>query len=98
MKSQIAPRNLSQVSKTGPRRIRGQGMTEYIVVVALVGLTAVVAVGFFGDAVQAQFGRMGHALTGNTAGVTTAETAGKTAADGAVTEAGAKDDLSTYGK
>ena len=80
MKSHTAPRHLSQVSKTSPRRIRGQGMTEYIIVLALVALAATVAVGFFGDVVQAQFAAMGQKLSGESGTETIglgAEAAGK---------------------
>ena len=46
------------------RRVSGQGMTEYIIIVALIALAAVFAVGFFGDAVQAQFVSLGAELLG----------------------------------
>ncbi len=93
MKSHTAPRNLSQVSKTSPRRIRGQGMTEYIVIVAIVALTAVVATSFFGDAIQGQFVSMGQTLTGAAStGLTDAATNNGTA----VESVKAVDDLGSY--
>ena len=54
-------KNIQAVSK---RRITGQGMTEYIIVVALIAIAAVAAVSYFGSTVQAQFVNMGSALTG----------------------------------
>ena len=76
MKQTISTNTASQISRKTPRRIRGQGMTEYIIVVALVGLAAVVAVGFFGDAIQGQFAAMGGALSDAVQEATDAETLG----------------------
>ncbi len=44
---------------------RGQGMTEYIVIVALVAIAAIAVVGFFGDVVRTQFYNMTAALAGS---------------------------------
>jgi len=55
---------LQNVSTTSARRIRGQGMTEYIIVVALIAIAAVAAVSYFGSAVQAQFANLGDELMG----------------------------------
>jgi len=52
------------VTVTAKRRITGQGMTEYIIVVALIAIGAVTAVGVFGEAVQAQFANMTGGLMG----------------------------------
>ena len=46
------------------RRQFGQGMTEYIVIVALIAIAAVTASGFFGARVQAQFVSMGKEISG----------------------------------
>jgi len=56
-------KNASAISK---RRITGQGMTEYIIVVALIAIGCVAAVSYFGSTVQAQFSNMGSALMGTT--------------------------------
>jgi Flp pilus assembly pilin Flp len=45
----------------------GQGMTEYIVLVALVAIAAIAVVGFFGDVVRNQFYNMTAALAGSSA-------------------------------
>jgi len=69
------------------RFIQGQGMTEYIVIVAIIAIGAVTAAGFFGARVQAQFVSMGEEIAGNAG-----------APDGAITAptpAPAK--LNTYG-
>jgi Flp pilus assembly pilin Flp len=51
------------------RRLRnkesGQGMTEYIVIVALIAVAAIAVVGFFGDVVRTQFYNMTAALAGS---------------------------------
>ena len=51
-------------------RQRGQGMTEYIIIVAIIAIGAVTATGFFGARVQSQFVAMGNEISGQ-AGVTT---------------------------
>jgi len=66
----------------------GQGMTEYIIIVAIIAIGAVTAAGFFGARVQAQFVAMGEELSGK-AGNTTGNVK-------AVTPAAAK--LGTYVK
>lgn len=45
-------------------RQRGQGMTEYIVVVALVALASVAAYQNFGDVLRTQTSAMAHTLAG----------------------------------
>ncbi|MFK8078033.1 MAG: hypothetical protein AB8B84_15710 [Granulosicoccus sp.] len=46
------------------RRIRGQGMTEYIIIVALIAIASIVAVSFFGSSVKASFLALGSDLIG----------------------------------
>ena len=62
-------------SRTARRRVTGQGMTEYIIVVALVAIAAVAAVSFFGAAVKGQFVQLGSSLLGDadTSGVDAAK-------------------------
>jgi Flp pilus assembly pilin Flp len=43
----------------------GQGMSEYIIVVALVALAAITVVGMFGGIVQEQFSNMAATLSGD---------------------------------
>ncbi len=47
------------------RRERGQGMTEYIIIVALVAIGAIAVVTIFGDNIRALFGTSANALTGD---------------------------------
>ncbi len=46
------------------RRQRGQGMTEYIIIVALVAIGAIFVVTLFGDNIRALFGASANALVG----------------------------------
>lgn len=58
----------------------GQGMSEYIIVVALVALAAITVVSMFGETVQAQFSNMAAALSGDdsaTAHTTTRDDTGE---------------------
>lgn len=45
-------------------RQRGQGMTEYIIIVALIAIAAIAAFTYFGHDVRAQVGGMAHELSG----------------------------------
>ncbi|MBX2880541.1 MAG: hypothetical protein KTR32_11440 [Granulosicoccus sp.] len=45
-------------------RISGQGLIEYLIIVALVGIAAVGAASYFGDSVKASFLALGTELTG----------------------------------
>lgn len=51
-------------SRSVSRHIRGQGLTEYIIIVALVAVAAIWAASFFGDTVKANFVALGSELTG----------------------------------
>jgi type IV pilus assembly protein PilA len=50
------------------RKIRGQGMTEYIIIVALIAIGAIGVYTAFGNIVRGQTGRAASALAGQTAG------------------------------
>ena len=44
---------------------RGQGMTEYIIIVALIAIAAIGVVSLFGDNIRALFSTSANALAGN---------------------------------
>lgn len=67
----------------------GQGMTEYIIIVALIAIAAIAAYGFFGDTLRSQVGGMASELS------SAKGTASITAAKGAVGEKAAAG-LSNY--
>ena len=48
------------------RNIRGQGLTEYAIILSLVAVAAIGATSYFGDAVKASFVALGSELTGGT--------------------------------
>lgn len=60
----------------------GQGMTEYIIIVALIAIVAITVFNIFGDTVRGQVGDMAAELGGGTG-----QDAGATAAGEANTEA-----------
>lgn len=49
--------------KTKMRQL-GQGMTEYIIIVALIAIAAIAVYGFFGDTIRGQVGAMTAELAG----------------------------------
>jgi pilus assembly protein Flp/PilA len=49
------------------RRQRGQGMTEYIIIVALIAIAAITVVSFFGGTVRSQMSGMAQELSGQSA-------------------------------
>jgi len=75
----------------------GQGMTEYIVIVALIAVAAIAVSQLFGATVRNQMAGIAMEVSGSNG--TTAITAAGSAAGKAVTDASntAKNSLSTYG-
>ena len=63
------------------RKIFGQGMTEYIIIVALISIAAIFVVNKFGGVVKGQFGHMASQLSGSTdkSALTSSKDAGKAA-------------------
>lgn len=57
-----------QIKRFGSRnRQRGQGMTEYIIITALIAIAAIAAVTFFGGTVRGQVAGMAKELSGQSA-------------------------------
>ena len=51
-----------------PRALQsGQGMSEYIIMTALIAVASIAVFGFFGNAISAQVGVMAGAITGQDA-------------------------------
>ena len=73
---------------------RGQGMTEYIIIVALIAIAAIAVYQYFGNTVRNQTAAIASELAG--ADGTAAKTAAQTAAATAATEANNKRNLDTY--
>ncbi|MEX2479678.1 MAG: hypothetical protein WD928_02340 [Gammaproteobacteria bacterium] len=62
----------------------GQGMTEYIIIVALIAIAAIAIYGLFGDTIRGQMGIMTEELAGQTGSesITDPETTEATTARG----------------
>lgn len=54
----------SVARRSRPGHITGQGLTEYIIIVALIAIASIVAVSYFGDTVKASFLELGAELSG----------------------------------
>jgi type IV pilus assembly protein PilA len=52
--------------KKKPKRIRGQGMTEYMIIVALIAVGAIAITKTFGQTIRHQFGKITAAMQGTT--------------------------------
>lgn len=70
----------------------GQGMTEYIIIVALIAIAAIAVYNLFGDTVRGQVGDMAAELGGDTSTKTTGSAAGQEA----LTEGGADYSLENF--
>jgi pilus assembly protein Flp/PilA len=87
--------NLSK--RIGRKTQFGQGMIEYIIIMALIAIGAIAAFTFFGHTVQSQIAEVANGLAGNTSGVATAVADQKTDTGNANTAAEAKLGLDNYG-
>ena len=70
----------------------GQGMTEYIIIVALIAIAAIAAYSFFGDTVRQQVGNMAAELGGSSGDAGAAKGKG----DAALTAGGKESRLGDY--
>ena len=73
---------------------QGQGMTEYIIIVALVAIAAIAVYAFFGEDIRDQMAGISSELSGKTA--TTNIDNAQTAATNAGTAANKNKNLGTY--
>ena len=73
---------------------RGQGMTEYIVVTALIGVAAISVFMLFGNTARNQVAGMSRELSGQNGG--TEITAAQNSANAAATQANTSRSLATY--
>ena len=64
-------KEVPQRTASRQKRRRGQGLTETILVVALVAIGCIGVVGLFGDNIRGLFGTSADAVAGNTAAVNT---------------------------
>ena len=80
--------------KLNSKTIRGQGMSEYLIIVGLLAVAGIAVMGLMGGTVRNQFGAMSQELAGGNG--TTARTAAGTTATGASAAAQTQRNLSTY--
>jgi len=73
---------------------RGQGMTEYIVIVALIAVAAIATYQFFGQTVRSQMGGIAKEVSGTSA--STEIKASQDSATSAATEGTTKKGLGAY--
>lgn len=78
------------------RNQSGQGMTEYIIIVAVIALAAIAAFSFFGKTVRNQTAAMSDSLAGDAGAAKTAVGKAKDAATEAEGEAKENANLNTY--
>jgi Flp pilus assembly pilin Flp len=57
------------------RRKAGQGMTEYIIILAIIAIGAILIIGLFGKQIKAGFGKSTAAMKGDQAGADAVEDA-----------------------
>lgn len=81
-------KNQSARSEQAKKRIKGQGLTEYIIIVALIAIAAIAAVSMFGATVQGQFAGLAGSLAGS--GSADGKEIAVDSAEAAVDSAGAK--------
>ena len=75
-------------------RQRGQGMTEYVIVVALIAVAAIAVYQYFGQTVRNQTAAVAQEIAGGNGAA--ARTAAGTAATAAATQANTKATLNDY--
>ena len=85
-----------QFKPSNPRQIRGQGMTEYIIIVALIAVAAIGVYNLFGKTVRNQTAGIAAALGGDATKATSANEAGKTAGGKAAEEANNQKSLGDF--
>ena len=81
-------------SRLGSRRMLGQGMTEYIIIVALIAIAAIGVYSFFGQTVRQQTAGMAKELSGQSASDQIKGAQG--AATGAASDAAQKKGMGDY--
>ncbi len=91
--------NIVKLSKrSAAKKQLGQGMTEYIIIVALVAIGAIGVYSAFGRTVQGQMAQVTNGLAGNTAGVNSNKAVATAGATSATSDAAKKVGLDTYGQ
>lgn len=85
---------MKKIQGSGRLQQLGQGMTEYIIIVALIAVAAIGTFKFFGQTVRSQVAGLAAEVSGQSGADAQAKAA--TAADSAETEADKNKNLSNY--
>lgn len=83
-----------QLFSSSRRKVRGQGMTEYVIIVALIAIAAIGVYAAFGNVIKGQTGAMAAELGGQDG--SNASNLARTQAEGAKTRGAAKHTLDTF--
>lgn len=83
--------------KISSKKVTGQGMSEYLIIVGLIAVAGIAAMGFMGSSVRTQLGGMAQELAGGDADAAETITDAQGLADRSVEEAQAVRSLSSYG-
>lgn len=78
----------------GPRQQAGQGMTEYVIIVALIAVAAIAVFQFFGQTIRSQTAGIAQEVSGKSA--QSAISNAQSSADSATTEGTTKKGLGAY--
>lgn len=88
-------RNKQFLKSNSASRQRGQGMSEYIIVVALIAIASIGVVSMFGSTIRNQVAAMAKEMSGQSGADSIADA--KTKADDAESKAKVKKSLENYG-
>ena len=88
-------KHLSASMTSLKKRHLGQGMTEYIIIVALIAVAAIGVYSFFGSTIRHQTAGMAQEMSGK--GASSEQSQAQSAASSASSAAAKKQNLGTYG-
>jgi type IV pilus assembly protein PilA len=94
----ILSKGTNMKSKTQKSKQFGQGMTEYIIIVALIAVAAIAVFGAFGKTIRGQMASITGAVAGNTGVATSGNTAAQAGATASQTQGNATKTLNSYNK
>lgn len=88
--------NAKVTAQSTAKKIRGQGMSEYMIIVALIAIAGIVTMSLFGETARQQVASMAQEIAGDTTnGAAQTKAAGATA-DDAGTNAAVQRNMGTF--
>ena len=79
--------NTNTSRKLSNKKITGQGMSEYLIIVGLLAVAGIATMGFMGNSLRNTFGAFAETMAGDTASAQTAQDNAQTDSQGAVDNA-----------